>query len=370
MRTRQPAGPGSVRCSGAVGREVSVALARCVNGHEVLAGDRFCGRCGWAVPAHCPYGHPAQPDHVYCKECGAAVGQAAQPALVTGVSSQPPVAAPPPGPPPAPLPGTRPEQPFGPLPGPSSWSPPAPGPGGFADAPRTPRRGRWGSGARTGAVVAGLLVLVAAGLGIAAGATGGRGQGSAASSVSGVIVPSSARRAVVPSFVRPATTPSTVFPSTTEPSIIEPPSTQAPAGEAPSTAPPAAPASRALSGLGPLVGDWNGHGGGVHIGADGEGQATFRAYRFCTDDPTPPCDTMNGNAIIDGGHAQFRLTAARAPGAATGQVTSSDDPQAFQPGFAMTLSLTAGDVVLVSSSPTAQSVAYCGSRAAVGACGA
>jgi hypothetical protein len=79
---------------------------------------------------------------------------------------------------------------------------------------------------------------------------------------------------------------------------------------------------------------------------------------------------MSGSTIVDGGHAQFRLKPSSAPGTATGQVTSSNDPQAFQPGFAMTVDLRPGDVILVTSSPAAQSVAYCGSRAAAGACGA
>jgi hypothetical protein len=79
---------------------------------------------------------------------------------------------------------------------------------------------------------------------------------------------------------------------------------------------------------------------------------------------------MNGNTIVPGGHAQFRLTTVGASGSARGQVTTSDDPGAFQPGFAMTVSLSSGDVMLVSSSPTAQSVAYCGSQASAGACGA
>lgn len=122
--------------------------------------------------------------------------------------------------------------------------------------------------------------------------------------------------------------------------------------------------------MGSLVGDWKGHGGGVHIGADGQGQATFRAYRLCADDPTPPCDTMSGSTIIDGGQAQFRLKPSTGPGVATGQVTSSNDPAAFQPGFVMTVHVVPGDVMLVTSSPVAQSVAYCGPRASAGACGA
>jgi hypothetical protein len=190
------------------------------------------------------------------------------------------------------------------------------------------------------------------------------------SSVPGATVPAAARHGVGPSFVRPTTGSSTTIPPTTIPPTTEPPSTGPPSTAPPATAPPAAPAATALRGLAPLVGDWTGHGGGIHIGADGQGLATFRAYRFCTDNPTPPCDTMNGNAIVDGGRATFRLTAAGTPGTATGQVTSSNDPEAFQPGFVVTINLTSGDVMLVSSSPTAQSVAYCGSRATAGACGA
>jgi hypothetical protein len=213
--------------------------------------------------------------------------------------------------------------------------------------------------------VAGLLVLGAAGLGVYAGATGGPGNGNAVSSVPGAIVPAAARRAAVPSFApRPNIGPSTSVPTTPPPPSTEPPSTVPPATS------PAAPAASALPGLGPLTGDWAGHGGGIHVGADGQGQATFRAYRFCSDDPTPPCDTMSGNTIVDGGHAQFRLTPSSGAGTATGRVVTSNDLEAFQPGFAMTVSLTPGDVMLVSSSPTAQSVAYCGSRATAGACGA
>ncbi|HWC37665.1 MAG TPA: zinc ribbon domain-containing protein [Acidimicrobiales bacterium] len=311
-----------------------------MNGHEVLAGDRFCGQCGWAVPAHCPYGHPAQPDHAFCKECGAAVRQAAPSADQTLV--------------------------------PSTWMPPpGPGPGGTAPVPSTTRptgRSHWSTGARTAAVVAAVLVLAAAGLGIAAGMTGGRGQAASSSPMPGVGVPAAARSAVVPSFGGPHRSRPIPVPQTTEPPSSNTPSIDTPSTD--TTQPPASPTGSAVAGLAPLVGDWTGHGGGVHIGADGQGQATFRAYRFCSDDPTPPCDTMNGGRVVPGGHAQFRLTAASAPGSARGQVTSSDDPGAFQPGFAMTISLSSGDVMLVSSSPTAQSVAYCGSQASTGTCGA
>jgi hypothetical protein len=218
-------------------------------------------------------------------------------------------------------------------------------------------------------VVAGLLVLGAAGLGTYAGVTGGRGQGSTLSGIPGTIGPAASGRGAtvpsVPSVPRPVPSSVNTAPSQSVPAATVPPSTVAP-----TTAPPVAPAVSALAGLGSLIGDWTGHGGGVHISADGQGQATFRAYRLCSDDPTPPCDTMSGTTIVDGGHAQFHLKPSTVPGTATGQVTGSDDPAAFQPGFAMTVKLMPGDVMLVTSSPAAQGVAYCGPRASAGACGA
>jgi hypothetical protein len=272
----------------------------------VLAGDRFCGQCGWAVPAL----SPLQPE--------------------TG-----PVTAP--------------------------TGAPVAQPAGFAELPGSRPTRQRAAGSATALVVAGLLVLGAAALGIYAGATGGRGQGVTVSGVPGTIGPTAsgrtAARSVSP-LINSAPSPS-VAPTTVPPSIAPP-----------TTSPPVAPAVSAVAGLGSLIGDWKGHGGGVHIGADGLGQATFRAYRLCTDDPTPPCDAMSGSTVLDGGHAQFRIKPSTVPGTATGEVTGSNDPAAFQPGFAMTVNLTSGDVMLVTSSPVAQSVAYCGSRASAGACGA
>src|SRR5205085_1717654 len=171
------------------------------------------------------------------------------------------------------------EPPHDPRPG-STWSP-APGRGEVSPRTGATRTGRWATGATTAAVIAVLLVLGAAGLFAYAGATGGRGQSNAVSSVSGGIVPSAARRAALPSLARPNAVPSTSVPSTTAPPSSTVPPSSVPPSTPPQTA-PAAPAASALSGLGPLTGDWSGHGGGVHIGADGQGQATFRAYRLRT----------------------------------------------------------------------------------------
>jgi hypothetical protein len=35
----------------------------------------------------------------------------------------------------------------------------------------------------------------------------------------------------------------------------------------------------------------------------GEAMATWRVYKWCSDDPTPPCDDMTDSEIISGGRA-------------------------------------------------------------------
>jgi hypothetical protein len=78
---------------------------------------------------------------------------------------------------------------------------------------------------------------------------------------------------------------------------------------------------------------------------------------------------MAGSTVVAGGHAQFVLRPTGDASVATGNVLSSNDPEAFQAGFAITVHLAPGDVLLVSSSPSAQNVAYCGPSATPGACG-
>ena len=39
------------------------------------------------------------------------------------------------------------------------------------------------------------------------------------------------------------------------------------------------------------------------VAASGEATASWRVYKWCSDDPTPPCDNMVGSEIIDGGRA-------------------------------------------------------------------
>lgn len=59
------------------------------------------------------------------------------------------------------------------------------------------------------------------------------------------------------------------------------------------------------------VGDaqqWGRHGFNLSIGADGRAVATWRTYRWCSDDPAPPCDSFRGNEIVSGGRATIVLS--------------------------------------------------------------
>jgi hypothetical protein len=74
-----------------------------------------------------------------------------------------------------------------------------------------------------------------------------------------------------------------------------------------------------------FAGYWTWHSDGVRISADGHGDAAWRVYKWCRDDPTPPCDQSTNEGIVSGGRATFVLTSAKG-GTAEGRVTSSTDP--------------------------------------------
>jgi hypothetical protein len=78
-------------------------------------------------------------------------------------------------------------------------------------------------------------------------------------------------------------------------------------------------------------GSWTGHGRALTVRV-GVGHITYRTYRWCSADPTPPCDEIQGNEIIDGGRIAFRLNSAYEAGTATiaeGVVSDSTDPTLF-----------------------------------------
>lgn len=53
-----------------------------------------------------------------------------------------------------------------------------------------------------------------------------------------------------------------------------------------------------------FAGGWWQHGFGLAINPDGSGEASWRVYTWCNSPRTvQPCDGMQGNMIINGGHA-------------------------------------------------------------------
>jgi hypothetical protein len=81
---------------------------------------------------------------------------------------------------------------------------------------------------------------------------------------------------------------------------------------------------------GVFTGIWNSHGGRLDVKADGSVTLIYRIYVWCSDNPTPPCDQMEGNQIISGGRVTMHLvqvTTANGSPKATVIVDTSSDPK-------------------------------------------
>lgn len=117
-------------------------------------------------------------------------------------------------------------------------------------------------------------------------------------------------------------------------------------------------------GFAAFVGTWQGHGTMLTMTAGGTGTASWRVYRFCSIDPTPPCDDDSGGQLRPGGRATLALTAGGG-GTAQGTVTGSTDPGTL-PNGPVTVTIEPGDVLAV----TPGDLRLCGPQAAAGACGA
>ena len=136
--------------------------------------------------------------------------------------------------------------------------------------------------------------------------------------------------------------------------------------KAPTTASTAAPTTTTTTPtlhLGSLVGEWGSHRAFVKLRADGTGTGAWRIYQWCSDDPTPPCDAMINSNIIDGGNADFRVTAVHG-NQAFATVLHSTDPKTLPKGDII-ITLVAGDELQVGALGP-----LCGPKAARDACGA
>ena len=128
-------------------------------------------------------------------------------------------------------------------------------------------------------------------------------------------------------------------------------------GVLPGKSPPAA--SPTPPDFGPFAKDWGRHGFGITVATTGEATASWRVYKLCNDDPTPPCDPVVNNDILNGGHVTIIFT--RVVGdSAYGWVKESTDEQGFSGRIALTLQPY--DMALLESvdGPEASSTLLCG----------
>jgi hypothetical protein len=116
-----------------------------------------------------------------------------------------------------------------------------------------------------------------------------------------------------------------------------------------------------------FVGSWVGHSRQLVVNANGSVKATYRAYVFCSQNPTPPCDQVIGNQIVSGGQVTLHIeqvVTANHMSTATASVLTSSDPK-VAPGSTQTLILN-GDVITWTNLGT-----FCDSKAEQnGTCGA
>jgi hypothetical protein len=113
----------------------------------------------------------------------------------------------------------------------------------------------------------------------------------------------------------------------------------------------------------PFAGSWDIHGTEVTIANDGRGLATWRTYRWCTDDPRPGCDNLQGDVVTPGGMATLQLTSATAT-TAVGRVLTSTD--AALPVGPIAPRLLPGDHLFIN----AHFSQLCGPQAPTETCGA
>ncbi len=123
--------------------------------------------------------------------------------------------------------------------------------------------------------------------------------------------------------------------------------------------------TRTTPNFSPFVGTWSGHGRLLNFALNGRAQYTARAYLWCAQGVPLPCDSMQGNEIIDGINEQLEFT--RTSGStAYGTITFST---AGDTGQQVTVSLLPKDTIALYFGNTTYSI-LCGAQAPGGFCGA
>jgi hypothetical protein len=106
----------------------------------------------------------------------------------------------------------------------------------------------------------------------------------------------------------------------------------------------------------PFALSWSRHGVGLSVDPTGHGEASWRIYSWCSDDPQPPCDLIQDNIIMPGGHGAFVFH--RVSGqTAYGTVIGTTDPRSLPLG---PIIMTVGDYGMAELTAGDQSMILCG----------
>jgi hypothetical protein len=117
-----------------------------------------------------------------------------------------------------------------------------------------------------------------------------------------------------------------------------------------------------------FAGSWPTHGGGVFIGARGNGSYQLRTYLNCTQTILTDCDRFKGNFIYPGGFGRFTLNRV-AGNTAYGTIT--DSSTSWEINTPISFRLTAKDVLIARGpSDLLGQRHFCGPHAPPGSCGA
>jgi hypothetical protein len=123
--------------------------------------------------------------------------------------------------------------------------------------------------------------------------------------------------------------------------------------------------TRTTPNFSPFVGSWGGHGRLLTFASNGHAQYTARTYQWCGQGVPLPCDSTQGNLIIDGINEQLEFT--RTSGStAYGTITFSTSGDT---GQQVVLSLQPMDTIALYFGNRPYSL-LCGPQAPVGYCGA
>ncbi len=115
-----------------------------------------------------------------------------------------------------------------------------------------------------------------------------------------------------------------------------------------------------------FVGTWFGHGRGLTFSSDGRAKYIARAYQWCGPGVPPPCDSFQGNNIIDGIKEEMLFTYI-AGKTAYGTITASNTGNT---GLPVSLAVDADDTATLTKGGDPAGILLCGPNAPSSTCGA